>query len=84
MRRIFWQPRYVLLAANSIYRNLETTFEFPREALRDLAGALMRREETQHRELALVIDLDEGQNELCSRQAAAKHGADLSMSVEFD
>lgn len=84
MKRIFWQPRYALLVANSIYRNLETTFEFSREALRDLANALMRKEEMRQQELALVIDLDEGQNELCSRQRAAEHGADLSISVGFD
>ena len=56
VKRVYWQPRYVLLVANSTYRNIETTFEFSREALQELANALLRREQTQQRELALMID----------------------------
>jgi hypothetical protein len=83
-KRVYWQPRYVLLVANSTYRDLETTFEFSREALQELANALATREQTQQRELALIIDLDNGENEAFSRQRAAEYGADVSLTVELD
>ncbi len=51
-----------MLVANSIDRNLETTFEFSREALKELAKLLAGREQMQQRELALMIDLDSRQN----------------------
>jgi len=35
VKRLYWQPLYVLLAANSRHGNVETTFEFSRKALND-------------------------------------------------
>jgi len=84
VRRVYWQPRYVLLVANSTHRNLGTTFEFSREALEELANAVARREQTQQRELALMIDLDSRQNEIFSRQRAAEYVADASATIQLD